>query len=132
MLLWSQDSSAVLARKADDQYIPLHQCIGVNNSALCLANEACGATALTGKTAEEGVLYFRSLGCLDLDCNLCKQTPHRRCTSTFAGKYLSGDMLKAKCGARIRLEVIDRRTGDSVPAHVLRDTQVEVRQLPHV
>ncbi len=72
-------------------------------------------------------LHSRSLGCLDLDCNLCKQTPHRRCTSTFAGKYLSGDVLKAKCGARIRLEVIDRRTGDSVPAHVLRDTQVEVR-----
>ena len=70
----------------------------------------------------------RSLGCLDLDCELCKQTPHRRCTSTFAPKYLSGDALKAKCGARIRLEVIDRRTGDTVPAHVLRDTQIEVGQ----
>ncbi|BDA50510.1 hypothetical protein COCOBI_16-1860 [Coccomyxa sp. Obi] len=75
-------------------------------------------------------LVFRhdcmSLGCLDLDCELCKQTPHRRCTSTFAPKYLSGDALKAKCGARIRLEVIDRRTGDTVPAHVLRDTQIEI------
>jgi len=75
-------------------------------------------------------VHCRSLGCLDMDCELCKQTPHRRCISTFAAKYLSGDTLKAKCGAKIRLEVIDRRTGDPVPAHVLRDTQVEVGNLP--
>ena len=64
-----------------------------------------------------------------MDCELCRQTPHRRCTSTFANKYLSGDQLKAKCGARIRVEVIDRRTGEPIPSHVLRDLQVEVGRL---
>ena len=62
-----------------------------------------------------------------MDCELCAQTQHRRCMSTFAAKYLAGDSLKAKCGARIRLEVIDRRTGDTIPGDMLRDTQVEVR-----
>lgn len=62
-----------------------------------------------------------------MDCKLCRQTPHRRCTSTFAGKYLAGDVLRAKCGARIRLEVIDRRTGELVSGDLLRDTQLEAR-----
>jgi hypothetical protein len=65
-----------------------------------------------------------------MDCELCRQTQHRRCMTTFSTKYLAGDSLKAKCGARIRLEVIDRRTGETIPGDMLRDTQVEVWPLP--
>lgn len=71
-------------------------------------------------------LTLRSLGCLDAHCELCRQTPHRRCRSTFAGKYLSGDTLKAKCGAVIRMEVVDKRTGDPIPGHLVRDMRIEV------
>lgn len=53
----------------------------------------------------------RSLGCLDPQCVLCEHNPHRRCSVNFAPKYLVNDVLKAKCEAPIRVEVIDRATG---------------------
>lgn len=53
----------------------------------------------------------RSLGCLDPQCVLCEHNPHRRCNVNFAPKYLVNDILKAKCEAPIRVEVIDRSTG---------------------
>lgn len=42
---------------------------------------------------------------------LCEHNPHRRCSVNFAPKYLVNDLLKAKCEAPIRVEVIDRSTG---------------------
>ena len=42
------------------------------------------------------------MGCTDAHCLLCAQNQNRRCTRTFAGKYLAGDLLKAACGATIR------------------------------
>lgn len=60
-------------------------------------------------------LVFRhdclSLGCLDPQCPLCEHNPHRRCNVNFAPKYLVNDLLKAKCDATIRVEIIDRLTG---------------------
>lgn len=60
-------------------------------------------------------LVFRhdclSLGCLDPQCVLCEHNPHRRCNVNFAPKYLVNDVLKAKCEAPIRVEIIDRATG---------------------
>ena len=56
------------------------------------------------------------------------QNPHRRCEGNFAGKYLAGDVLKAKCGASIRVEVLDRSTAESVTAsEALEDIRLEVR-----
>ena len=58
------------------------------------------------------------------------QNPHRRCEGNFAGKYLAGDVLKAKCGASIRVEVLDRSTAESVTnSEALEDIRLEVRQL---
>ena len=57
------------------------------------------------------MLCCRSLGCLDPQCVLCEHNPHRRCNVNFAPKYLVNDVLKAKCDAPIRIEVIDRSTG---------------------
>lgn len=60
-------------------------------------------------------LVFRhdcqSLGCLDPQCVLCEHNPHRRCSVNFAPKYLVNDVLRAKCDAPIRVEVVDRATG---------------------
>ena len=57
---------------------------------------------------------------------LCEHNPHRRCNVNFAPKYLVNDVLKAKCEAPIRVEIIDRATGvpvgDDIP-----DVHLEVR-----
>ena len=69
----------------------------------------------------------RNLGCLDTDCNLCKENPHRRCDGNFSNKYLAGDVLKAKCGAAIRIELLNRATAESVPMiDGMEDIRLEV------
>lgn len=50
----------------------------------------------------------RSLGCLEPGCALCAQNPNRRCSANFSSKYLAGDVLKAKCGASIRVDIVTR------------------------
>ena len=70
--------------------------------------------------------WSRSLGCLDPQCVLCEHNPHRRCNVNFAPKYLVNDVLKAKCDAPIRVEIIDRQTG--VPlGEDIADVHLEVR-----
>lgn len=59
-------------------------------------------------------------------CELCAQNPSRRCSDNFSAKYLSGDSLLARCGASIRVEVIDRVTGDAVQDDSLASVQLEV------
>jgi hypothetical protein len=68
----------------------------------------------------------RSLGCLDPQCVLCEHNPHRRCNVNFAPKYLVNDILKAKCEAPIRVEIIDRATGVPVGEEI-PDVQLEAR-----
>ena len=73
-------------------------------------------------------LLCRSLGCLDPQCVLCEHNPHRRCNVNFAPKYLVNDVLKAKCEAPIRVEIIDRATG--VPlGEDIPDVQLEVSNM---
>jgi len=68
------------------------------------------------------------LGCLDAACTLCVQNPQRRCNdSCFAPKYLAGDILKAKCGASIRAEIIMRTTGSPAPQQLIGDVLLEAR-----
>ena len=64
---------------------------------------------------------------MDPGCEICRQTPHRRCRTSFARKYLSGDPVKAKCGAPIEIQVIDQVTGETVPGDQLTNLQIEVR-----
>lgn len=60
-------------------------------------------------------LVFRhdcmALGCSSAQCSLCQHNPYRRCRVNFDRKYLVGDTLKAKCGAVIRVELVDRASG---------------------
>lgn len=63
---------------------------------------------------------------MDSQCVLCEHNPNRRCSVNFAPKYLVNDILKAKCDAPIRIEVIDRATG--VPlGEDIPDVHLEVR-----
>lgn len=80
------------------------------------------------RTAAEAFLDTpcRSQGCLEGGCELCAQNPSRRCSDNFSAKYLSGDSLLARCGASIRVEVIDRVTGDAVQDDSLASVQLEV------
>ena len=57
---------------------------------------------------------------------LCEHNPHRRCNVNFAPKYLVNDVLKAKCEAPIRVEIIDRSTGVPVGEDI-PDVHLEVR-----
>lgn len=63
-------------------------------------------------------LVFRheclALGCLDPQCVMCQHNPHRRCSVNFDRKYLVNDQLKAKCNSVIRVELINRSTGQLV------------------
>eukprot|EP00884_Botryococcus_braunii_P005106 jgi/Botrbrau1/14597/Bobra.242_2s0007.1 len=67
-----------------------------------------------------------SLGCLDMECVMCKQTPHRKCRNSFAAKYLSGDMIKGKCGAPIYVDVLDPSIGQPVAGNRLTDYHLEI------
>jgi hypothetical protein len=51
----------------------------------------------------------RAIGCRDNDCSLCQYNPNRLCEREFGKKYLVGDVLKAKCGAPIKVEVTDKQ-----------------------
>jgi len=59
-------------------------------------------------------------------CRICMQNPNRRCRGNFADKYLAGDVLKATCGAPIRVEIINRTTGDSPSKQDYADVFLEV------
>ena len=67
-----------------------------------------------------------SLGCLDPHCALCEHNPRRRCSVNFAPKYLVNDVLRAKCDAAIRVEVIDRATGLPASPSDLQGVALEV------
>lgn len=62
---------------------------------------------------------------MDPQCVLCEHNPHRRCNVNFAPKYLVNDVLKAKCEAPIRVEIIDRATGVPVGDDI-QDIHLEV------
>jgi hypothetical protein len=59
---------------------------------------------------------------------LCEHNPHRRCNVNFAPKYLVSDLLKAKCEAPIRVEIIDRSTGVPLGDGI---TDVHLEVTPH-
>lgn len=49
-------------------------------------------------------------GCVDEGCSLCRNNPKRRCLSNFCQRYFVNDTLQAKCGAPIKLELVDVRS----------------------
>jgi len=70
----------------------------------------------------------RNLTCLNPRCALCCQNPNKRCPDSvnFASKYLEKNPLKSKCGASIRIEVVNAATGELAHPQLLQDVQLEV------
>ena len=70
----------------------------------------------------------RNLTCFNPRCALCCQNPNKRCPDSvnFASKYLEKNPLKSKCGASIRIEVVDAATGELAHPQLLQDVQLEV------
>jgi hypothetical protein len=66
----------------------------------------------------------RALGCLVPSCKLCKHNPSRRCAVNFDKKYLVNDILKAKCQAVIRVEVVERASNQPIESSELRDEMI--------
>ena len=61
-------------------------------------------------------LDHRALGCTQSTCDLCESNPRRGCKTDFDKKYFKGDIIKAKCGGEIFLELIDPESGQVVLA----------------
>lgn len=104
--------------------------------ACCYAAQACPSSmpsAFTPMLASQQATAFlaaafhlcSALGCLDPQCALCQHNPNRRCSVNFDRKYLVGDMLKARCSASIRVELIDPATG-MPPEEKIPDLMLQV------
>ena len=70
----------------------------------------------------------RNLTCLNPRCILCSQNPNKRCPDgvNFNSKYLEKNALKSKCGANIRLEVVNAATAIPAQQQRLEDVCLEV------
>lgn len=66
----------------------------------------------------------RSSGCGDGACVLCQYNPSRICRRNLKQKYLIDDHLRAKCGAGLRVEVVDE-SGQCIN-EAAPDVQLEV------
>ncbi|GBF93537.1 hypothetical protein Rsub_06257 [Raphidocelis subcapitata] len=69
----------------------------------------------------------QSSGCGDPGCALCQYNPSRICKRNLKQKYLIDDHLRAKCGAALRIEVVDESgqcVGDAMP-----ELQLEIQVL---
>jgi hypothetical protein len=71
-----------------------------------------------------GAVFCRSSGCGDAACGLCQYNPSRICKRNLKNKYLIDDHLKAKCGAGLRVEVVDEN-GQCI-TEALPDVELEV------
>ncbi|KAL3143125.1 PSII 6.1 kDa protein [Trebouxia sp. C0009 RCD-2024] len=78
--------------------------------------DLCAAKSRNGSSSHK--LVFRhdcqNLTCLNPRCPLCCQNPNKRCPDSvhFASKYLEKNPLRSRCGANIRIEVVDTATGE--------------------
>eukprot|EP00210_Caulerpa_lentillifera_P002739 g2618.t1 len=52
----------------------------------------------------------QAIGCTNTACDLCESNPKRGCTTDFGKKYFKGDVLKAKCGGSICVELLNKET----------------------
>ena len=89
---------------------------------LDLHGSTAGSAALHDvRAASHKRPFCRALGCVLPSCQLCKHNPSRRCAVNFDKKYLVNDVLKAKCQAVIRVEIVERQTNMPVDVRELRE-----------
>ncbi|GAX84826.1 hypothetical protein CEUSTIGMA_g12247.t1 [Chlamydomonas eustigma] len=70
----------------------------------------------------------QSTGCGEGGCLLCQYNPSRLCKRNLKIKYLIDDHLRAKCGAPLRVELVDD-SGACVSEGLPQGTQLEVHVL---
>ena len=70
----------------------------------------------------------RSTGCGENGCTLCQYNPSRLCKRNLKNKYLIDDHLRAKCGAPLRVELVDE-SGACESESLPQGTQLEVKAL---
>lgn len=60
----------------------------------------------------------KNIGCANSECLLCINNQNRRCPdgSNFNLKYIKNDLLRARCDASVRLELVDKFTGKVMDA----------------
>lgn len=104
----------------------------INSMSWCFAAGIVSATLVCETSAETSTCACRNQGCPDMACRICMENPNRRCRGNFADKYLAGDVLKATCGAPIRVEIINRTTGASPSREEYEDVYLEVRDCFHM
>lgn len=83
------------------------------------------ADYLAAHDSDAHALYCRSSGCGDGTCTLCQFNPSRICKRNLKQKYLIDDHLRAKCGAGLRVEVVDEN--GQCMTEPLSDMELEVR-----
>lgn len=54
------------------------------------------------------------MGCLNQDCQLCKNNPHKVCDPeiNFDEAYADNQVLKARCEAEVYIELMNQSTGE--------------------
>ena len=67
----------------------------------------------------------RATGCAEPHCTLCQHSINRLCTREFSRKYLVDDVIKPRCGATLRIELI----GDRAAARWARGVHARPRLL---
>lgn len=77
-----------------------------------------------GSSRQPACRVCRALGCLLQSCQLCKHNPSRRCAVNFDKKYLVNDVLKAKCQAVIRVEIVERNSNQPIEVSDLREEMI--------
>lgn len=68
----------------------------------------------------------RAQSCSDVNCHLCENNPLRPCgDSILRAKYCVSEIMSARCGAPIKLQLVDKDTGELIKSNAT----VEVRLL---
>lgn len=97
-------------------------------------DELCASESRDGSSSQLKLVFrhdCQNLTCLNPRCALCCQNPNKRCPDSvnFASKYLEKNPLKSKCGASIRIEVVNAATGELAHSQLLQDVQLELSML---
>ncbi|KAL0038779.1 hypothetical protein WJX79_007340 [Trebouxia sp. C0005] len=106
----------------------------LRDAALATFDELCASESRNGSSSQLKLVFrhdCQNLTCLNPRCALCCQNPNKRCPDSvnFACKYLEKNPLKSKCGASIRIEVVNAATGELAHSQLLQDVQLELSML---
>ncbi|DBB00136.1 TPA: PSII 6.1 kDa protein, variant 2 [Trebouxia sp. C0004] len=97
-------------------------------------DELCASESRDGSSSQLKLVFrhdCQNLTCLNPRCALCCQNPNKRCPDSvnFASKYLEKNPLKSKCGASIKIEVVNAATGELAHSQLLQGVQLELSML---